>query len=410
LAARPYRAHLKDLMERQVYPAPPAGGAAPEPPYDVAGWTLPLQMGVRALDVSEPVTAESEALDPIPPVRGTIEGPGQAAFYSIRNQANDDFLVGNALRAAGVEVRAVVQRDPPRTKPPLPPVGTLTFPADARARGVLEKVLPNVSTRVIVHPVEPVDMEIDKPGPLSLKESSEPLRPKRLGIYQPWVPSMDEGWTRLVLERFGFAYTTLHNAEVRAGDLGSRIDTLLIPSIDTPTLRNGYGVDETEPTYVGGLGSDGAAAVRAFVEDGGTLVCLEDASQYAIEELGLPVTNVLKGLSAKEFFGPGSIVRVVAEPHQRLTWGVPAECSAYFDRSLAFDVPRSGSGDVRVVLRYATTHPLESGWLLGPEKIQGKAALVEVRRGRGRVILFGFPPQHRGQTHATFRLLFNALL
>ncbi len=171
-------------------------------------------------------------------------------------------------------------------------------------------------------------------------------------------------------------------------------------------MRNGYAANETEPAYVGGLGQDGAEELRQFVREGGRLVCLDASCEYAIDELSLPVKNVLKGLSTADFYAPGSILRATVTHHNELTTGVPDEVSVYFDQSQAFE----GKGDVTVLMRYASAKPLESGWLLGPSKLEGKAALVKLEVGRGTVILFGFPPQHRGQTHGTFRLLFNALL
>ena len=164
---------------------------------------------------------------------------------------------------------------------------------------------------------------------------------------------------------------------------------------------------------VGGLGDEGAVALREFVREGGTLVCLEDSSLYAIEALALPVKNVLAGLKTSEFYGPGSIVGaslVESAANEPLTAGMPREFSAYFDRSLAFEIQPTMTADaIRIVARYADRDALQSGWLLGPEKIQGKAAVVAVPLGKGHVVLFGFPPQHRGQTHGTFRLLLNAL-
>jgi hypothetical protein len=220
---------------------------------------------------------------------------------------------------------------------------------------------------------------------------------------------MDEGWTRLVLETFGVPYTTIHDGAIRAGAL-REFDVLLVPSIAAKTLRNGFAANETEPAYVGGLGPDGAAELRRFVrEGGGRLVCLDAACEYAIEELDLPVKNVLKGLSTADFYAPGSILRAtVTGRGGTTTQGVPDEVSVYFDQSQAFEL--TNSVGALAMLTYAKSKPLESGWLLGPSRLEGKAALVEVRVGRGRVVLFGFPPQHRGQTHGTFRLLFNALL
>jgi hypothetical protein len=403
-AAQPYRGHLKDMMERQDYPKRLTDSGAAEAPYDVAGWTLPLQMGVRAVAAAEPVRAEVERLDRVEPIKGTIDGLSDSPRFLIGNRANDDFLVLNALRSADVPVE--VELWPPVSRPTTDQrerVGAFVFPANETSRAVLDRVLPNVSTRVKAL------AEISNPRAFTTLS-----KPKRIGLYQPWVPSMDEGWTRLVLEKFGFKYVTLHNAEIRAGDLNERIDVLLIPAIEPKTLRTGYAANATEPAYVGGLESEGADAIRRFVKEGGTLVCLADSCEYAIEELGLPVVNVLKGLPTGQFYGPGSILRIERETapgfDEPLLTGVPAEVSAYFDRSLAFDLAPKAE-NTRILMRYARTNPLESGWLLGPEKLQGKGALVETSiGGKGRIILFGFPPQHRGQTHATFRLLFNALL
>jgi hypothetical protein len=398
-ASQPYRAHLKDMMERQAYPARFGADGKAEPPYDVAGWTLPLQMGVRAVEVAEPFEADTEILQQVEPPRSKLEERGASEYLMLRNEANDDFIVLNHLLKAGVDLQATVRSRGDGA----PPFGCVRFRDRAETRAVLEEVMPTVSSTI--------GRLSSEQRSRSTPDSTRQVRPARIGVYQPWLPSIDEGWTRFVLERFDVPYVTLHNADIRAGDLGKRIDILLIPSIDPKTLRAGYGVDETEPQHVGGLGAEGAAALRAFVSSGGTLVCLENASEYAISALGLPVRNVLRGLKTSEFYGPGSIVRAVVPYGERgsarLLLGVRDEVSLYFDRSLAFEVSKDSSA--RVLLQYAD-EPLESGWLLGPEKLTGRAALVEVPEREGRVILFAFPPQHRGQTHGTFRLLFNALL
>jgi hypothetical protein len=402
-ASQPYRAHLKDMMERQVYPARFTSGGAAEPPYDVAGWTLPLQMGVRAVAVEEPFALEP-ATPPRPEDRPEPPSRDESADYLVlENRSNDDFP--RLLKLAGdPDVRLIAGtvfsdgRELPR--------GGLLVPRQARSREVLTRQIAREPTARIT------------PYHGSLAFRSTPalyrLEAPRIGLYQPWVPSMDEGWTRFVLESFAFPYTTLHNADIRAGNLRTRFDVVLIPSVSARTLREGFGPNETEPAYVGGLGPEGSQALRAFVREGGTLVCLEDSCHYAIAEWGLPVKEVLGGLRSSEFYCPGSILRVRAEALPAgseaglLTLGMPPEWSVYFDRSLAFEVDRGGPASI--VAAYAPTRPLESGWLLGAEKLQGRAALVEVPLEAGRVVLFGFPPQHRGQTHGTFRLLFNALL
>ena len=216
-----------------------------------------------------------------------------------------------------------------------------------------------------------------------------------------------------MLDHFHVPFQTIHNANVRAGDLARSFDVVVLPSVDARVLRSGFPSGQTEPDYVGGLGPEGAAALQAFVMGGGTLIGLEDSCSYVIDTLELPVRNVLDGLSSSQFFGPGSIVELTLEPDDPLNAGMPRRCMAAFDRSLAFDVvPRDHrpAAKTRIVARYASSRPLASGWMLGPEKIEGKAALVVINQGKGEVILFAFPPQYRGQTHSTLPLFFNAVL
>jgi Zinc carboxypeptidase len=401
-AAQPYRAHLKDLMERQVYPTRLAAGGKAEPPYDVAGWTLPLQMGVSVVELGRPITAKSEQVDAVVPPRGSIvpvKGDKSANYYVIPDNINDDVKVRMALHAAGVELSRqmgphwILKGDEQSF---LLEKGFLLFAANAKSRAALDRILPKVTTRV-----EAVISDEALPG-------TQPIAAPRLALYQPWIPSMDEGWTRLVLEEFDVPYTTLHNAEIRAGALHD-FKVLLIPSITTKTLREGYGPNESELAYVGGLGAEGVAELRRFVCAGGRLVCLDASCEFAIEALDLSVKDVVQGLPTSEFYGPGSILRAEGSVDHWLRRGTQAEMYVYFDNSRAFHLIDS-KANYEAALRYAAHDPLASGWLLGPSKVSKNAAVVESRFGAGQVILFGFPPQHRGQTHATFRLLFNALL
>lgn len=404
-AAQPYRAHLKDVMERQIYPNRVAANGTPEPPYDNAGWTLPLQMGVTARALGSKLEAATEVVEQVEPARGGIFGSEFPEYYTIRNVANDDFRVLNALLARGVEVKGL--RVPARSGSEELPAGTLLFKATPEARAVLDQVLPGVSTRVEGR----VGLTALPAGAAAPRVFQRP----RVAHYQPWTTSMDEGWARFVFDSFQFPYTVVHDAEIRAGNLRDRFDSLLIANISPKALREGYAPDASEPAYVGGLGRDGIEALRAFVHQGGTLVALESATEFAIEEFGLPVTSVLKGLKTSEFYSPGSIfhaelaTREPGAPVRDLLMGAPAEFSAWFDNSQAFEIKSTPEPSPRILARYARINTLDSGWLLGAEKVQGKAALIEAPVGAGRVVLFGFSPHHRGQPHGTFRLLFNAL-
>ena len=183
---------------------------------------------------------------------------------------------------------------------------------------------------------------------------------------------------------------------------------IILRSIAPLRLIEGYRAGSVRDEYAGGLGPAGTAAIKAFVEAGGTLVTLDASSQLAIDTLGLPVTNLVRGLPADKFFCPGSLVRLDVERSHPLGFGMAADTAAFFAFSSAWDVTKAPGA--RVAARYGREGLLLSGWLEGEQVIAGQPAVVEVPAGAGRVVLIGFRAQHRGQAHATFRLLFNSLL
>src|SRR6185295_3061567 len=195
--------------------------------------------------------------------------------------------------------------------------------------------------------------------------------------------------------------------EIRSASI-AQYTTIIIPDQPSREILNGYKPGAMPPEYTGGLGQAGVKALREFVEQGGTLVCLNRASSFAIEQFKLPVRDVVADVSEKDFFVPGSILRIELDTSNPITQGMPRETIAWVEDSPVFEVIRTGNAgvqssvpesNVRVIARYpADRNPLLSGWLLGESRIRGKAALVEVTMGKGRVILFGFRPQYRGQS------------
>jgi hypothetical protein len=225
-------------------------------------------------------------------------------------------------------------------------------------------------------------------------------------MYKSYVASMDEGWTRWIFEQWGIDYTSLENRDVKAGNLRAKFDAIVLPQESARAIANGHAPGTLPDQYVGGLGAEGAAALKAFVEVGGTLVALDSASMWPIQQFKLPVKNVLEGQDTASFYAPGSIVKTAVDTTHPIAYGSEPESIAWFEQSPAFEI----SGNARSIIRYPASGPvLLSGWLLGGEKLNGKSAVVEVPLGKGRVILFGFRPQYRAQTWATFKLLFNSL-
>lgn len=231
----------------------------------------------------------------------------------------------------------------------------------------------------------------------------------RVGLYKSSSAAIDEGWTRWVFDTWKVPYVSLADSIIRAGHLKGKFDAIVLPDQTPREILEGLSARRYPAPYAGGIGADGATALRQFVLDGGTLIALNDASRFAIQSLLLPVRNVLEGVPDEDFYAPGSIFRLELDPNDSISRGVPAQTIAWFEGGPAFDV--LDSSVVRVIGRYPTdpAKVLLSGWVLRPEQVAGRAALLEVRQGSGRVILFGFRPQYRGQSIATFPLLFNSL-
>lgn len=246
------------------------------------------------------------------------------------------------------------------------------------------------------------------PGLSSAGGPRAPAAP-RVGLYRSYTAPIDEGWTRWILDLYGIPYESLVDSSIRAGNLGAGLDAIVLPDMSPRAIVEGLSPRRYPARFAGGLGTSGVQGLRDFVDGGGTLIALNDACAFAIAALELPVTNALDGLSNLEFYAPGSIFRLRLDTDHPLAEGMPAETIAWFESGPAFDV--RDPTRARIVGRYPTAagEVLLSGWVLGAAHIAGKGALVEVRRGRGKVVLFGFRPQYRGQSQATFPLLFNAL-
>jgi hypothetical protein len=236
------------------------------------------------------------------------------------------------------------------------------------------------------------------------------LRPAvRVGLYRSYAASIDEGWTRYVFDTYNIPYESVTDSVARAGNLGARYDAIILPDQSPRDLLDGLSPRRYPPRLAGGLGQPGVQALRDFVDGGGTVIAFNDACDFAIGALELPVTNVLASLSPREFYAPGSIFRLRLDTAHAMADRVGEETAAWFESGPAFEV--RDPTRVRVIGRYpaAAGDVLLSGWILGAGQVAGKAGLVEVRRGRGRVVLFGFRPQYRAQSQVTYPLLFNAL-
>jgi hypothetical protein len=396
LLAQPYRAYVKTLLERQRYPGPTgvAGGGASS--YDAVGWTLPAQMGVDVITIErtfEPPAMSRVTDAAVQPARAWADRT--PSFYVLDAHGVAGAIAANRLLAAGLapqwltsdlDVRGVKY-----------PTGSLVVVASKTAKAapmVLQRLASELGLRS--------DGLSGKP-PTTVR----PVARSRIALYRPWTENVDEGWTRWVLEQFEFQVTSIDDATVRAGNLRATFDVIILPSESAAQIRSGRPSDVVPAQYAGGLGDPGATAIKAFVDGGGTLVALDQAGEFAIAALGLPVRDVTRDPSSAGFSCPGSLVRLDVDPGNPLAYGLDATVAGFFGSSSAFDVENPGAA---VAARYVNRDLLVSGWIEHEEVIAGRAAVVRIPAGSGNVVLLGFPVQHRGQSYATFRLLFNALL
>src|SRR5690349_7303576 len=379
LMDQPFSPLVKELFEPQEWPdlrATPNG--PPQRPYDVAGWTLPMQMGVEVSVISTPLSAQQRnavhAIDRVTLPPGGVQGTG--TVYTLNRNTNAAFRLVNAALTGG---------------------GTASFTKNeiVLTGGAVPDLARENSLTVQAAAKAPADAVATK-------------KP-RVGLYRAWQASIDEGWTRWILEQFGFAPITLRNADIQAGHLRDRLDAIILPDQQPRSMLDGFTAGSIPGEFAGGIGHTGVEALRDFVRDGGTLIAFNNASLFAIDQLHLPVTNVLAGLTPEQFYCSGSLLRIeLRDPAHTSVAGLPREPIVMFERGPAFDTKAGFRGTV--LAGYSReNNPLASGYLLHPERLQGKAAALEVFYGDGRVYLLGFRPQWRGQSQGTYKFFFNAI-
>ena len=347
---QPFSGWAKTLLEIQQYPdLREFPGGPPKRPYDVTAQTLPMLMGVNVVAIKDsfksalkPVTQYSFELDHSAPSGGLAA----TDVYSWRE-------VAKVWKSQKPMYRDTTTGD------------FFTSPGSGR------------------------------------KEVKAP----RIGLYKSYVPSMDEGWTRWLFDDFGLRFASILNADVQAGSLRQKFDTIIIPDQSRQNIVEGHKADGMPPEFTGGLGDKGKAALKDFVQQGGTLILFNQASDYATQDLGVAAKNVLRGVATRDFYSPGSLLNISLDAKSPLAYGMPSEITLWSEESPAWDAEESV-----VVARYPASKVLASGWLLGEKYLAGKAALLDVPMGKGHVILFGMRPQYRGQSYQNFKLLFNALV
>jgi len=403
--AQPYRAFIKDLLERKAYPLPPGEDAVAHLPYDEASWSLPLQMGVKVVEVRTRFDADAAPAEDLGPGPSEIEG-GDGALYLIPNTSNHESVLVNRLMKRGTALSYAA--GPFEAEGQTFPAGTVVVRSSGLGRSGFAEAARGLGLKA---------RAAGGTGGAVLR----PLRKPRIALYQPWTASMNEGWLRWTLERHEFPFKVLHNAEIRAGGLSRSYSHLILPGMPSQNILEGRRSGDIPPQYAGGIGMEGVASLNAFVREGGTLIALDAAADFAIAHLGLSVRNIVEpraepsrtreGQPAKDpkdrVYCPGSLLQVVPAGTHPAGFGLGTEGTIFSYFSPVFEFEK---GAATPIASYPPYDPLQSGILINGEKIRGKAAAVECAVGKGKVVIFGFDPIHRGQAHGSFKFVFNALL
>jgi Zinc carboxypeptidase len=430
--AQPYGGFAKTLLEIQDYPNIPEYPGGPlQRPYDVTAQTLPLLFGVTAFPVNGKITVASTKVDAAKPAAGSFEKSTIGNGYLIADNTNSSLYVLFALLAKGVRAYRLTGAGSGRETEP----GTIYVPQQEGIEANLEAIATKFPTNIRAASAAPAGTALEVHLP-------------RIGLYQSWIPSMDEGWTRWIFDQNNIPYTRLVDADIRKGDLNQRFDAILIPDNSAGAItsgRRGFGEEspsgtsapqtvqasgqgrrgnatnqeqskpkaddaprgpEAPPEFKGGLGESGVASLRSFIEAGGTVITLNKASEVYAGKGSGTVDNALEGVDRKGFYIPGSILQVAVDTSNPIAFGSTPTVPIFYENGPTFRV----NGAAHSVAFFNTDKPLLSGWILGGQFLKGTSAIAEEPLGKGRIILFGFRPQYRAQSEVTYKFLFNALL
>ena len=412
---QPLRSYIKTLLERTFYPDNDytrARDGSPLRPYDMTTYTLAEFMGVRVIPVESAIQGSFEKVKTIQYPQENLEESKYG--YVLDCRYNDSFTAVIRLLAKKHKVSRIEH--------------PLTLDQNVLQTGAF--LIPTTRKPSLLKDLRRISSELHvnfTPLRKKLQIESHEIKQPKIGIYQRyWGGNADEGWTRWLLEKFEIPFMTIMDNDIKEGKLTEKCNVIVLPS-DTKAMITGEGREEEmrrrgggmggtilqnyPQEYRSGIGKDGTENLKKYVESGGVLVALNNACDYIINDFKLPVRNVLADVLPKDFYCPGSTIKTSVDNCSPTAYGMPSETLILFFNSPAFTIaPSAHNEDYKVVVRYPEDRMLESGWLIGEKKLSNKVAMIDAKHGKGRIVLIGFRPQHRAQTHGTLKLFFNSLL
>ena len=413
LLAQPFRAFIKEVMEKQEYPLrhyTPGGEIIK--PYDITSWSLPLHKGVKAVEIntrSEKLESLLEELQTEFKIQKLYPQNFWAAAFCVNN--NESFKIAfNALKL-GLKVERLKQKV-----------------------NLNEEVIPNGS--FIIYNDSKLNTLVNdlKVSPIILNESMKfgatPLNMPRIALVETYFHDMDAGWTRFVFDSYSIPFTVLSPGEFEKTDFVKNYDILIFPDVDKNILMEGkykakdqYYIADYPPEYTKGIGKEGIKNLMTFLDKGGIIISWGRSTNLFIgnleivhgkddkEEFRLPVQEISQQIEKEGLYCPGSMMRTLLLEDHPLTLGMEKQIGVFFRGKPVFStsIP-SFDMDRRVIGKFPEKDILLSGYCEKEESVGNKTNLVWLKKGKGQLVLFGFNPQFRASTPVAFKLLFNALL
>lgn len=393
---QPYAAWAKTMLEIQEYPdLRRSPDDPPVVPYDVTAQTLPMMMGVEALPIKRPFKADMSLVTKDVHFNGKVDGSGNGGYVIFPN-SNEAYAAVDALMDAGYAASQLTEEIRVQNQT-LQPGSFHLKPQNGLPEKIAE-LTPKWCFRAL---------KLDRAGSVS-QDVFEMLANPRIGLFEPWGGLMDAGWTRLVLEQWELEHKTVRKSDILAGTLADTYDIILFPE-GLKARRILSDTTSWPKEYQGGIGERGQDELLTFVRSGGTIAAFGRSSMAVVELLELPITNHLQGLSQRDYFAPGSLVLTELDSQSPLTYGLPKKLPVMNRRGPAFTPKATTRVSPEMVGHYPDYDPRLSGFLLGPEHLQGKGSIAVQSLGEGRVILFSMAPQFRAMTHGSYKLMFNAI-